>query len=277
MSYVIPAQESAGFFQNGYIILRGVLPTTLISDLRRECDKAAAVVRKNRGRQIQRFQPVSSYAETVDLKPFRDYAELPMLHHAFRQLLGPDIFYGRLDVMGVFLEPVDHPWTVTWHRDINRQNCRFETEEEYTDFVLDWDSLNQINCALYEDSCTWYVPGSHLRVNDSPTELAANRGPHADTVKGLSDGGDWVGLERLYLEHTRSMPGAAQVHLFPGDLLLYRAYGWHCGNYVPYRKRATILDVLYSPAYFEWRHSWLAGNSPKWKPNRPKALAETGR
>ena len=70
----------------------------------------------------------------------------------------------------------------------------------------------------------------------------------------------------LYRDHARNMPGAVQAHLYAGNLLLYRAYGWHCGNYVPYRKRATILDVLYSPAYYAWRHPWLEGKKPKWKP-----------
>ncbi|MBI2192688.1 MAG: phytanoyl-CoA dioxygenase family protein [Planctomycetes bacterium] len=276
MTTPLSPTDVAGFFQNGYTILRGILPASLITDLRRESDKAAALVRQAHGGQPQRFQPISAYAESIDTLPFRHYADLPALHHAFRQVLGPDAFYGRLDVMGVFIEPPVHPWSITWHRDINRQNCRFETEAEYADFVLDWDSLNQINAALYDDHCTWYVPGSHLRTQDSPAELAASRGPDPDREKRLREGGDLVALEQMHLEHTRSMPAAVQVHLHAGDLLLYRAYGWHCGNYLPYQKRATILDVLYSPAYFEWRHAWLAGHSPKWKPNRSRRLSVAG-
>ena len=36
--------------------------------------------------------------------------------------------------------------------------------------------FNQINCPLYEDNCTWFVPGSHLR-DDFPAETAAAEAP----------------------------------------------------------------------------------------------------
>jgi hypothetical protein len=259
--------EVAGFFEDGFVILRDALPTALVADLRGECEKGGAAVRKKSGGQSQRFQPLSDYANVMDLRPFRDYAELPSLHESFRRILGPDVFYGKPEVAGVFLEPTDLPWSAVWHRDIDRRSSRLSSDEEFAAFALDWDSLNQINCALYDDSCTWYVPGSHLRLHDTPAELAFHRGPDAEIVKRLEKEKDAVGLERLYLDHVRKMPGATQVHLYAGDLLLYRAYGWHCGNYVPYRKRATILDVLYSPAYYAWRHPWLEGKSPKWKPS----------
>jgi hypothetical protein len=260
MSYTVPTQDVAGFFQNGFVILRQILPATLVSDLRRECNKAVAVERAKSGPQVQRFQPISKYADAIDSKAFRDYAELPALHEAFREILGPQVFYGLLDVMGVFVEPAEKPWSVLWHRDMTRQSSRLETDEEYAAFALDWDSLNQINCALYDDSCTWYVPGSHARIFDLPEEVAVARG-----AVNLVEDPDTTITERNLLNFVRSMPGATQVHLHAGDLLLYRAIGWHCGNYVPYRKRATILDVLYSPAYYEWRHLWLRGESPKWK------------
>lgn len=31
--------------------------------------------------------------------------------------------------------------------------------------------------------------------------------------------------------------------------MLYRNTLWHTGNYVPYRRRATIHDALFSPEY----------------------------
>jgi hypothetical protein len=259
MSYVVSQEDVDGFYRDGFVILRKVIPASLVSDLRRECDKAVAVERGKGQVQAQRFQPISKYAEVLDTRAFEDYAKLPALHDAFKRILGPEVFYGLLDVAGVFIEPSVKPWTVPWHRDITRQSSRFATDEEFAAFALDWDSLNQINCALYDDSFTWYVPGSHLRVTDHPAETAAITLP-----PGIDDADNAV-LERRLLEYVQSVPGAVQVQLHAGDLLLYRAVGWHCGNYVPYRKRATILDVLYSPAYFEWRHAWLKGGAPKWK------------
>ena len=53
--------------------------------------------------------------------------------------------------------------------------------------------------------------------------------------------------EPLCLEYCRSMPGAVQLHLEAGDFALYRNTLWHLGNYVPYRKRATLHDSAWTP------------------------------
>jgi hypothetical protein len=264
----LTASDIDGFFRDGFVVIRDAIPASLTADLRRECDKAVAVIRRQAPGYHQRFQPVNQYAEHADMRVFQDYAALPSLNSAFKQVLGADVFYGRLDVMGVFIEPPDRARTVAWHRDMFLEMSRLGSEEAFKRFALDWDSLNQINAALYNDDSTWYVPGSHLRIADTPTELAVSRELDPKEEEKLAAAGDFFALERRNLDHVRRMPGARQVHLFAGDLLLYRAVGWHCGNYVPYRKRATILDVLYSPAYYEWRHAWLSGGSPKWKPGK---------
>ena len=45
------------------------------------------------------------------------------------------------------------------------------------------------------------------------------------------------------------MPGAVQLRLNAGDFALYRSSAWHLGNYVPYRKRATLHDFCGTPEY----------------------------
>src|SRR5687768_9251852 len=125
----VTPEDLAGFFANGFVILRDVLPVSLIRDLRHECDKGAVAVRQKKGGQSQRFQPLSDYADLMDLRPFKDYAELPELHAAFKRILGPNVFYGKPEVAGVFLEPTDLPWSSTWHRDITRKSSRLETDE----------------------------------------------------------------------------------------------------------------------------------------------------
>jgi hypothetical protein len=45
------------------------------------------------------------------------------------------------------------------------------------------------------------------------------------------------------------MPGAIQWVLNPGDFAIYRNIGWHIGNYVPYRRRATFATHCFTPAY----------------------------
>ena len=48
------------------------------------------------------------------------------------------------------------------------------------------------------------------------------------------------------------MPGAVQLRLSAGDFALYRSSAWHIGNYVPYRKRATIHDFCGTPAWSDY-------------------------
>ena len=54
------------------------------------------------------------------------------------------------------------------------------------------------------------------------------------------------------LEYCRSMPGAERLYLEAGDLALYRSTLWHIGNYVPYKKRATLHDNAMTPAFRAW-------------------------
>ena len=65
-----------------------------------------------------------------------------------------------------------------------------------------------------------------------------------------------VQAERYYLDHCRSFPSAVQVHLGPGDFMIYRNLGWHTGNYVTYQPRATIHDIVRYEGKASWRNHW---------------------
>ena len=52
-------QAGAGFFQDGFVILRKGLPATLVSNLWRESEKAVAVECARYGPPIQRSEPIS--------------------------------------------------------------------------------------------------------------------------------------------------------------------------------------------------------------------------
>ena len=55
----------------GYTVFRGIVPTTLIEDLRRQCETGLRVGRETGGPFMQRFLP--SVIEGIDLQPFRDF------------------------------------------------------------------------------------------------------------------------------------------------------------------------------------------------------------
>ena len=101
-------------------------------------------------------------------------------------------------------------------------------------------------------------------IGSSPEELAAVHDPSNVNIHAKSAVTDPTEKERLCLNYTQGMPGAVQLHLNAGDFALYRPIGWHIGNYVPYRKRATLHDALFTPVYKTWWKQWIAGGSPKW-------------
>lgn len=246
MSFKFSERHTEEFYNNGLTVFRGILPSSLITDLRRVTDEGRAIVRSNRGGQALRFQPVSAF--DIDQRPFQDYAELPVLQDAICQLLSPDHRYGFLDFMGVLIEPSDLPYCMSWHRDARN----ILDDDEWEQNLKRFDFGNQVNCALYDDSCTWFVPGSHTR-DDSEGEKAVGGAP------GL-EGKNADEREQLCLEYCESMPGAQQLILNAGDFALYRPWAWHLGNYHPSRKRATLHEAVATPeAQEEWIQRMKAG------------------
>jgi hypothetical protein len=231
--------------QQGYVVFRNIVPPSLLTDLRREADKARELAREIHGAQTQRIQPIARYEAEIDQKPFQDYCELPDLQDAIDRLLGPGYSYGQRSIMGLLIEPRDRPWNVGWHRDgVVELPLEAYDEEARACLARVWNDLryfNQVNCAIYADSCTWYVPGSHLRQQDLPGERQSTGDAElARVAETLSV----TEAERFWLDHCRQMPGAVQVHLAVGDFMIYRTLAWHTGNYITYQPRATIHDAV---------------------------------
>lgn len=242
------------YLSQGYLIFRGIVPPPLLRDLRTEAEKARDLAHRLNGPQTQRIQPLSRYGEELNLKPFQDYTELPELRDAIDRLLGPGYTHGHLDIMGLLVEPLERSWTVGWHRDgvVEVPPAAYDdtVKAKLAEVWSDLRHFNQVNCALYADSCTWFVPGSHLRQWDLPGEIQSTGDPSLRKgVEGLSD----VEAERFYLEHCRRFPGAVQTHLGPGDFMIYRNLAWHTGNYLTYQPRATIHDIVRYNGKTDWR------------------------
>lgn len=252
MPFSFTDRHITDYHEKGFTIFRSIVPTALLTDLRREADKGRQIARKRSGESAQRLQPILNYPE-ISPRPFDDFRHLPALVDAlnalFEQGFGKKVDTDATrDVFGILYEPASQPWCTMWHRDW-RDNVKGLRLAEWDKRQLDIRLFNQVNCALYGDSCTWVVPGSHLR-RDTPSEIRRfpDRpipGPNLENLNAEE-------AEAAALAYTMSMPGAHQAHLFAGDYMLYRNSLWHIGNYLPYRKRATIHDGLFSDAFREW-------------------------
>ncbi len=240
------------YHTQGYTVFRQILPPSLVGELRRVAEKARHLARQQRGPQAQRLQPVGNY--DLDQQPFIDYAELAPLNDAIHRVLTPRHYHGDRKMLGILLEPAELPWCTQWHRDW-RDNVAGLDLKTWDARFSDIDLFNQVNCALYEDTCTWVVPGSHLR-RDLPGEAA--RFPERPIAGPVLEGRTYEERERLCLDYCRSMPGAARLFLEAGDFTLYRNTLWHLGNYVPYQQRATLHDAVDTPEFAAWREEALA-------------------
>ena len=235
------------YVADGLTVLRGLIPASLLADLRRESDRALEIARREGGPQAQRLQPVYRY-EGIDARPFRAFLDLPGLRETVEKVLGE----GRRpsDNMGILLEPAGLPWCTNWHRDWGHHVPGLDMDL-FFEAARNLKTFNQLNAALYQDASLWVVPGSHCRP-DTEAERAAfplNPPPGPDLREGRSEGE----RELACLEYARSMPGAVQVVLGAGDVAFYRAGGWHLGNYVPYTRRATLHDGFYGEDDLAWR------------------------
>ena len=247
MPFQLSDQHIQEYHTLGYTVFRKILPASLIGDLRRVTDKARDIARAKNGPQTQRLEPVSGY--DLDPRPFIDYAELPELVDAIAGVLTPRHRHGDRSGLGILLEPAQMPYCTQWHRDW-RDNAGGLDLSMWDEVFSDLSFFNQVNCALYEDSCLWVTPGSHLR-RDLPREI--QRFPDRP-IPGLDlQGKTAEERERHCLEYCRSMPGGVQLHLEAGDFSLYRNTLWHMGNYTPYCKRATLHDRADTPEFLAWR------------------------
>jgi hypothetical protein len=241
------------YWSQGYVVFRRVLPASLLRDLRVEGDKARSLARELHGPQAQRLQPVIKHADRLNLKPFQEYAELPVLRDAVRRLfgdLGPGVTvtHSTTSLLGILVEPSQRPRHFGWHRDLlSDVPLKQQRDPEVLKIIAQrWHSptvANQVNCAIYPDPCLWFVPGSQARSHDLPGEkqcfcYRTEQNPW-DRMEGSH-----AELEARFLDGAYSFPGAVRVYLDPGDFVVYRNLGWHTGLYTTHTPRATLHDSI---------------------------------
>ena len=254
MAFSITDEDVRSYRDRGYFIIRQVIPASLLGDLRREARKGRELAYRIHGPQSQRLSPLGDYTAALELKAFRDFNAIEGLHEAVRALTSPRHVLGTVENITILFQPRDRPWSTEWHRDWRHHVIEAEFQAEVGDarwqeIANSPDFFNQINCPLFEDTSTWYVPGSHRRVTDSAAETAVFRSSTQEELRDESNRRTNEELELYCLRYCQAMPGAVQAVLNPGDFMLYRNLGWHLGNYVPYRERLTLHTHAVTPEF----------------------------
>jgi hypothetical protein len=255
MYFQVTESHLKQYWQNGFVIFKNIIPEDLLKKLRVEADKGRTIARELKGPQVQRLQPVIKHPD-IDISPFDELLRLPVLFTTlcdlFKEAFGePIIPWATRTLFGILYEPAEMPWCMNWHRDYRDVIPGLDIDVWYQK-TQDIRMFNQVNIALYEDPSLWVVPGSHAR-RDTPDEI--RRFPDRPILPPDPKGKTAEEMRQICIEYVKSMPGAVNIILEPGDYLLYRSSLWHIGNYDPQTKRATIHDGIYSTP---WKMYYLA-------------------
>lgn len=257
MRFKVTEEDVRKYRDDGYFVIPRVIPPGLLRDLRREAGKAREVAYRVNGPQAQRLQPLNEFGDEFDLKPFRQFTEIDGLNETVQALTSPHHELKPTEEATLLFSPRDRPWSTEWHRDWRDHvlDADFQTQigdSRWQEILDDPDFFNQVNCPLYEDTSTWYVPGSHRRVGNSEEEMAIYRSTTQEELRDEENRRTDEELELFCLGYCQAMPGAVQLVLNPGDFCLYRNTAWHIGNYVPYRERMTLHTHAMTPAFREF-------------------------
>lgn len=276
----------SNYQKDGFLIIRNVLPINLINKLRNLSLRCREIAHKISGENAQRLQPIYKYLNKDESLVLDEYQKHKNINVIISNIL-TEKHYLNPDYLGIFFNPQTEAYCTPWHRD-GRDNQPGLDLAKWSKHRSDINFFNQINLALYPDDSTWYVIGSHNRL-DTPEEknLFPTRPIMVDFLredqhrwkdpsrKSTKDSrivsmfrkkigkllrpfknNDTVvndfNLEYNISNYCKVVPSSVNASLNPGDMLLYRNCGWHLGAYTPHKIRATLHDIPMTNAYKNW-------------------------
>ena len=220
------------FLEDGYVILRGVIPPQQLEGLRRAHEVLVERQKEIWARERGPDDPPGGVWEThaqprLNLGALADQIDAQTigaveiwLHENMQgvssRLLG--VKDAAVTEMMVMCNPVrDHETAGHrgWHRDFYPPHTA--PLQGYADDILEnGPRYIQWNLPLYDDSVLWVVPGSHARLNTAEENAALNS------------------------DARTPVPGAVQTHLTAGDGVAYILPLLHWGSRYNAKMRRTI-------------------------------------
>ena len=220
------------FLEDGYVILRGVIPPQQLEGLRRAHEVLVERQKEIWARERGPDDPPGGVWEThaqprLNLGALADQIDAQTiggveiwLHENMQgvssRLLGVED--AAVTEMMVMCNPVrDHETAGHrgWHRDFYPPHTA--PLQGYADDILEnGPRYIQWNLPLYDDSVLWVVPGSHARLNTAEENAALNS------------------------DARTPVPGAVQTHLTAGDGVAYILPLLHWGSRYNAKMRRTI-------------------------------------
>jgi len=227
MTYQLTPEQMQQYREEGYIVLRGIIP---LEQVEAHKDGINAIMDGvlagngleipwiNRDRRIpERLGKLlrpgwihPAFIEAIENGPYLDLAA---------QVLGTPV---RYSLFGMLAGGDGKPYIQNWHRDLAPVG---EADEEAV--IIGGNYLyTQINAPLFPDRYVTIVPRSHLRASTAEELQAINDNPTGD------------------------MPGQMTVEMEPGDVAFYYSNIWHRGFNPEGKLRWTM------------HHAFVRGDAP---------------
>ncbi len=268
-----PESMRRRLFQDGYILVADVVPSSLLPELRwayRDClaaEKARENVRSQWTHRAQRIQPIANF--DLDTGPLTKLRDDDVWRRLVDEVLGPDFTCFNPNTTGILIEPAPRPvggkepsaGGMGAHRDwLN--NKRYP---DLAHLAKNWTSekvLWQVNVPTLanDDPCFWIIPGSHWYL-DLLAEVEQSQGPRYLPIEGTDD--EARAYIANYWEGQRSRAGAQQIIAPPGCMIIYRATIRHGAVYDPLVPRNTLHEFLMTDKFTEFigdqKSAWARG------------------
>lgn len=252
MVYQLTASEIEQYREQGYVILRGLLPETEVEALRADVRDLVEASASGRGPEMPWINREKRVPERLGLllrpgwvRPAfaRSLVEGPYLSIA-EQILGVP---ARYSLFGMLAGGDGKAYLQGWHRDL----APTEGEHELPILERNYRLYTQTNAPLFPDRYLQIVPGSHLR-RTTDAERAA-----------------------LARDATGTMPGQMTVEMQPGDVAFYYSNLLHRGHNPEGAMRWTMHHAFVSAAqpvatHERGQESWIG--APGYLESLPPAL-----
>ena len=219
------------FMEEGYLVLREVVPTEELDALRESYELMVSRQREIWARERGPNEPPGGVWESSP-QPRLQLGHNPLAELIDKKTASAVEIWAHENMQGVSTEllgeedagvtemmlmcsPVKDCGPAAWHRDHHPIDTA-PLQGYIDDIVETGPRYVQWNLSLYDDNVLWVIPGSHLRVN-TETEN-----------------------ERLLADPRVPLPGAVQTHLNAGDGVVYILPILHWGSNYSRKMRRTI-------------------------------------
>lgn len=215
-------QEKKQFVEEGYVVLRGIIPQDQLGRYRVEFERTVETVRANPKKEysVGFFGDDKSKRETwrsnALLHPdlyqpiYTDFLDSERLLTSVESIVGRGVRIGGLKALW---SPETVEYDLIWHRDGNDDDYVPDGSQDYLQF----------NVAINPDDSFRMVPGSHRRPLTEVERAACRRS-------------------------TGPLPGELVAKLEPGDVLFMHSRALHRGKASPQSNRRSLHYTLSSAA-----------------------------